>query len=603
MIPAPPPPPAPMEQRLILKANQLLCEEAVVDPATLVDEQMGVDAPKSVFFPGWENAWRYPIHVTIDLGAERKVTRLFFYIETGGGALAFSTGKPFAWSKEQTVPREGYQSWKEVKIDASTRYLRLTLPTPAAVPELLVYAGTGIATTGPKPKQKTPMKLPKSIVTMDQLIGTNAFIDDPIETITGVAGFVREYHSWSWDTENPDRQLRFQPSGAAGGNSWFFDDYYGKLKKAGVTVVPALQGNIAGKVFDSKPDPQQRTDYMFQFAARYGGKKRPDDALHLAPGQPRVSGLGLLKYIENGNELDKTWRGREGWFTPYELAELCAADKAAVELGDPTMKLALAGLAAMNIRYLDSMKHWADFRRGGRFPADVINLHHYCSDGVDQNFGKTGISPEAGELRRRLTEMVQWRDKNAAGCEVWLTEFGWDTDPRSPIHAPAIGSMDAQTVQAAWLLRSYLLLAAAGVDRAAMFMLRDVDSKGGGVFETCGLVTQKGEWKPKVSWFWVATLKNRLKGYSFAGDVPTRDKNVMALQFTSGKDEAIALWCPTSEDKTVANFALPVGMAKKADQVTFETGSTTGKTSPLSIASGKVRLTVTERPVLVFLKK
>lgn len=602
MIPAPPPPPAPMEQRIVLRADQLLCEEAVADPAPLVDEQTGVDAPKSVFFPGWENAWRYPIHVTIDLGGERKVTRLFFYIETGGGTVAFSTGKPFEWSKEQTVPRDGYLSWKEVKIDASTRYLRLTLPAPAAVPELLVYTDTSPFVPGPKPKQKSRIKLPQMATPMDQLIGTNAFIDDPIDTITGVAGFVREYHSWSWDTEHPDRQLRFQPSGAAGGNSWFFDDYYGKLKKAGVTVVPAIQGNIAGKVFDSKPDPLQREDYMFQFSARYGSKKRPDDKLHLAPGQPRVSGLGLLRYIENGNELDKTWRGRDGWFTPFELAELSAADRAAVKLGDPTMKLALAGLAAMNIRYLNAMKHWADHRHGGRFPADVINLHHYCSDGVDQNFGKTGISPEAGQLRRRLEEMVKWRDHNAIGCEVWLTEFGYDTDPRSPIHAPAIGKMDAQTVQAAWLVRSYLLLAAAGVDRAAMFMLRDVDSKGGGVFETCGLVTQKGEWKPKVSWYWVATLKNRLKGYRYAGDVPTGSKNVTALRFTRDKEEAIALWCPTSEDKTIADFALPLSTAKKADVVTLATGSTTGRLTSQNLTGGKLRLTVTERPILVFPK-
>ena len=99
-------PPAIVERRLVLRAEQLLCEEAVADPKTLIDEaEISGDpasgkggAPKSAFFPGWESPWRYPIHVTLDLGAEIDVTRLFFYIEGGGGSLGISTGTPFDWN-------------------------------------------------------------------------------------------------------------------------------------------------------------------------------------------------------------------------------------------------------------------------------------------------------------------------------------------------------------------------------------------------------------------------------------------------------------------------------------------------------------------------
>lgn len=42
---------------------------------------------------------------------------------------------------------------------------------------------------------------------------------------------------------------------------------------------------------------------------------------------------------------------------------------------------------------------------------------------------------------------------------------------------PQIGSYSPDEVQAQWLVRSYFEVAAAGADRAAMYMLRDVDQK------------------------------------------------------------------------------------------------------------------------------
>ena len=112
-----------------------------------------------------------------------------------------------------------------------------------------------------------------------------------------------------------------------------------------------------------------------------------------------------------------------------------------------------------------------------------------------------------------------------------MTEFGYDTNPASPIHAPKLGGLSAEEVQGAWLLRSYLALAAARIDRAAMFMFRDVKSDGGGVFETSGMVTEKGHWKPKPSYYYTATLKRRLAGIRYAGDIPSGNKDVLIYRF------------------------------------------------------------------------
>ena len=48
--------------------------------------------------------------------------------------------------------------------------------------------------------QAQTTELEISSIPMGQFIGTNAFIDDPLEKIK-VAGFIREYHPWSWDAE------------------------------------------------------------------------------------------------------------------------------------------------------------------------------------------------------------------------------------------------------------------------------------------------------------------------------------------------------------------------------------------------------------------
>lgn len=614
------------EQRIRLTPAMLLNETAVGDAAPLVDEQEVVGdpaggkgkAPSRPFFPGWGN-WQYPIHVLIDLGIKHRITRLFFYNETGQNEVTVSYGKPFVW-QTKPVKLDKYKDWVEAPMGVETRYLRITLKSPVSLPELVVY-GEQLESA---PKAPVPPKRRRTPPPIDQFIGLNGFIDDPLDKIATPTGFLREYHSWGWDVEAKDGKRRFQPSGAAGGNAWFFDDYYIGLKQRGVTVAPVLQQNaglFGNKNEEAKPVPEgkdteapasyaQHAAHLFQYAARYGSRKVDDALIDLAPGQPRKSGLGLLRYLENWNEPDKTWRERAGRFHPYELAAMSSADydghrgtlgkTVGIRNADPNMKLVMGGLAGMNLEYLRAMKFWADWNRDGEFPANVINLHHYSSDGDEQSFKTQGISPEADHLREKLATFVNWRDANLPDCELWLTEFGYDTNPKSPLHAPVIGSMNTEQVQAIWLIRSYLAIAAAGVDRAAMFMLRDVNSAGTGVFETCGLVTEKGRWEPKPSWFYTATLKKHLAGMRFGAAVSSGRDDVRIYRFDAekGKTSAFIVWCPTSEDKHVSGFRLPLN-SKNATKITFETGKAEGIPTPLRIENGALGLDVSETPIII----
>lgn len=461
---------------------------------------------------------------------------------------------------------------------------------------------------------------------LSDLIGVNAFIDDPLEKILPVGGLVREYHPLGWDFEAADHKRRWQPSGAAGGNAWFFDDFYGKLANGGATVCPVVWQSpdhlFPGNRTEGKPilvganaeDPQAyrvHAEHFFQIAARYGRRSVPDSDLDLGTGQLRKSGLGFLRYLEQWNEPDKTWETRAGRFEPNELAAMASDDydgdqgrmgpKVGIKAADPAMKLVMGGLAGLDLDYVKGMKAWADQHRGGSFPADVLNFHHYSSTGNEQGFKPDGqgISPEADHLREKMASLVQWRNQNLPRTEVWLSEYGYDTHPKSPLHAPKIGSLDGEHVQAAWLLRSVLALAAAGVDRSAMFMLRDTDSQGAGVFATCGLVTQKGEWRPKPSWTYLATFRRAMGSYRFDRIVQpeTRPVAVYAFRTDLGK-RAFAVWCPSSEDRRVVNYRLAV-TGKRVRVVTFRDDSVGGEVRPVPPAKGAVFLTVTETPTLV----
>src|SRR5207302_887000 len=92
-----------------------------------------------------------------------------------------------------------------------------------------------------------------------------------------------------------------------------------------------------GRDLDAKPipagaDSESPSSYaihaghLFQYAARYGSAHVDDALLKLGPGQPRVSGLGTLGYLEDWNEPDKTWKERAGRFSPYDLSAMCSAD-------------------------------------------------------------------------------------------------------------------------------------------------------------------------------------------------------------------------------------------------------------------------------------
>ncbi|HPC95400.1 MAG TPA: hypothetical protein PLU87_10680 [Sedimentisphaerales bacterium] len=591
--------------------------------------------PQTSYSNGWMN-WQlyYPLSVAIDLGVAHELSDICYFDVEGDGLLTVAYRDRGDWKELFADDLKQYRRWVSRKANVTTRYLRLTFANPGAqIAEVLLY-GTA---RGERPA--APPRAARERPLMDTFIGTNGFVDDPLERLAA-CGSLREYHHWQWDEGNtdasyrgyPDHELAWSPSWVSGpGWGWDFDAFYRQLKEAGIEVSPCLQGSalyVVGYNPDRRNDkpilpggdptrPESyvaHASYLFQFAARYGATAVDASLLKLKAGQPVRSGLGLVRYIENCNEPDKWWEGRDAHFLPAELAAMCSADydghrgtmghTVGVKNADPTMKLVLGGLARPDVEYLRAMKFWADLHRAGDMPFDVINLHHYSTDAGGQGGqATTGISPEADGLRERFARVVEWRDRCLPGKEVWVSEFGYDTNPKSVFRAPAIGSFSNEEVQAQWLVRSYLALAAAGVDRAQQFMLRDVDAQNTEKFSSSGLTTEKrNSHQPKPSWYYVATLRHVLAGTRFDCEIESGDDRVRIYRFRSDDPSprhVYAIWCPTANQKEVQGFSFAMPEAAAATLIALQPDSTTGQKTQLHFDNHRIEIDVTERPVFI----
>jgi hypothetical protein len=475
-------------------------------------------------------------------------------------------------------------------------------------------------------------------------VGVDGFIGDPTDWLAAI-GNVREYHDWQWSEGNgsstypgyPDNQNSF----SLFNGFWDWDAYFGGLKAKGVFGYPVFQGSVPWlNVAAVPPVPKDASvsepasyaahaDEMFQYAARYGSTKVADSLLKLASGQTRLSGLGFLQYIEDWNEEDAWWVLANGQpvFTPDVYAAMASADCDAdqgrmgktlgMKQADPSMKCVMGGLAGKGTpntvwetdieQYLDGVRAWAATHRSGDFPADVINVHYYSfgPDAAGTPNPRPAVSPEDDHVTEVMARLRTYRDANLPGKELWLTEFGYDTDPQSVLHAPALGMQSADTVQGQWLIRYYLSVMAAGFDRAFLFVSHDgcsgADASCPTQFETSGLTIGPGQTDMKPAYYFIATFRSRLSHLAWAGVVASGNPLVMIHKFKDPNSSkgAYVVWAPTSNATVVPGFVLPIGSATTATAVTLTDLSMIGTEAALAPAVGAVTLEVSETPTIV----
>ena len=419
---------------------------------------------------------------------------------------------------------------------------------------------------------------------------------------------------------------------------------------------------------------------MFQHAARYGSNADIQaNLVRVAPGTEKKIGLGLIKYYENWNEPNAYWETMGvRQFSGATFAAMTSADydghmnsmgpDAGIKTADPNAKLVMGGLVGfptegefsnMNdetLQFLYDMMKWFDKNRSEkewlkhndsldgyvRYPFDVMNGHYYSPDSgrcPDGNIASTGISPESDLVYEKMKSFVAFSHKYFPEAEVWLSEFGWETsgmmtsrfsathefEKDGVIHNPGINAgFDRYDVQANWLLREYLILAAAGIDRAQQYMLynagrKDDDPLGGSMHESDGFVDAgvnggvnkdplDTAWK-KPSWYYVNTLAYWLGDFRFNNEIKYGGRgfsqnhadNLTVFEFKKENgDLAYALWLNSSFGAAAkTSYALDAGAAKYALLIEIGREERQGLTTLLDIIDGKVTVEASEIPIFV----
>ncbi len=427
-------------------------------------------------------------------------------------------------------------------------------------------------------------------------------------------------------------------------------------------------------------------DWVYQFTKKFGNSNVNLGTFKAALNEPSASiniGTNKVGYVELWNEPNKYWFDNDiaYHFSGEEYAALtCAAYYGRDGLGgnltatagttqpvpttssyalgirnaDPNMRVVIGGTAG--IRDLDSdfitnVKSWFTNHTDpiiNIFPFDVINLHHYNStkwDGIQLGqIETTAQSPESDhwvingvdkKFKQRLKDIKTLVDASFTGRELWLSEFGFDTNENSPYRTPNITTngftSDRQEVQGQWLLRGYMEIAAAGWDRAMQFCIRDENpndapADGQGVFKASGMVRAKelGH-APKKSYYYVHSMKEILRNTKFDVELSTNpnatdELNPRVMRFKADKttlspnvfgDYVYSVWLPTSDNKKALNQKIYLGstlgaVTANATLVTLQVGDLNGARTSLMVSSDNSGYYVTipevsERPVFFIL--
>ena len=637
----------PTPEKIKIVKDMIINDAGLENPANFFcefdkvgDPLNGIEGEAPTVHPRHDTWWigQTDLSFTVELDGTFEISCIYFYNNSGDHSARVRMGTPFTWEYDKEFIQKK-QEWSKLDVGYQTQYINFTFNNNDAPSEILVY--------GYKVKENeltVPERKPHKRIKLNKFVGINGFVNDA-DDISRVASYIREYHPWTW-TCVPDKENTALSPNPSTNLRWDFDDFYRRRYTYGIDMCPTL---TVGRDYNPKDKSCDTThpsayvsyaSYLFQYVARYGHNKDIDPSLiKVVDGQEKKIGLGYMSYVEPLNEPNGTWMGRDLYFTPFELAALLSMcydghegmyKNVGVKQADPSFKMSMSGLAGVNYDYLRAMAFWSKYnRKDGKLPFDAINMHHYCGKSVDlagitkkvdvnlDERGDTnqkvyvGISAEEGDIVGVLSKIADWRDRYAPELEYWLTEFGWDTnqDYKTSTSAHAYGEYTGRQVQAMWLVREYLMLSSANIERAAMYMSRDCgpEETSVGKYATSGLVRFPIELGPKCviqgnkkdSFYYVYTLKNLIKDTYFDGELDTENTNVKIFKYVTDHNKSkYALWCPTSDGTKVPGYKLhlPEGEYKLVE---FINESVYGKQTKLEYKNGYVTVDISENAIFV----
>jgi hypothetical protein len=461
-------------------------------------------------------------------------------------------------------------------------------------------------------------------------------IYEPKMALLNTFSAVRQYLQWS-KIEYEKGNYTFNPSHDG---SWNLDIINQRCKQDGIVMLADIKDqptwlmytypssewnnqNIPMPYGTVRDDPASyilQAKAAFQFAARYGSNTKVNPALVKVatwsrwtndPANVVEIGLNTINYIECDNERDKWWLGPQAQQTPEEYAANMSAfydgnlgklgKDAGVKNADPNIKVVMGGLATANVAYVNAMIAWCKKYRGLKADGsvnlcfDVINYHWYSNNGnvLTNTVATTGVAPELNPGGTVADGFVKLAASLPSHPEVWITEAGYDINPKSTQRAIAIGNKSAQVTQADWNLRTALMYMRHGINRLFFYQLFDDVTNGPITFQTAGMANADVTRRPSL--YYIAQVSQLMGNYTYSA---TLNSDPLVDKYMSGTNTMYALMIPDQKGRT-GNYTLNLATSKQAYVYTLSTTSTTINKKLVNVTGGKLTLTVTETPQFV----
>jgi hypothetical protein len=330
-----------------------------------------------------------------------------------------------------------------------------------------------------------------------------------------VCTWVRDYHPVPWDLEKDTGVLPEWPF-AKNRVSW--EQVYGSWHKAGLRTSACLMIDEMQK--DWKDLPRDARAYAKSFAQNFGpGGKYP-----------------FVEWVEIGNE--------PGLYDDAAYRVVFEAMARGIREGNPKLKIMPCNTE------MESDRYWKGVHvlKGFEDLYDGLQIHRYAiAEGWPvwrRSYPEDAKVPYLSAIQK----LLDWRDANAKGKPVWVTEFGWDCSTQKPDPkgewAKWVGSTDDE--QARWIVRSFLIFARMGVDKAFVYFFNDDDKP---QLHACSGLTRNFE--PKPAYHAVAWMLKSLGRLHFRRALRESMEEGYVYEFapdTTGEDPVFAVWHPTREN-------------------------------------------------------
>lgn len=408
---------------------------------------------------------------------------------------------------------------------------------------------------------------------MREFVGINGHtVQFKPELYAPTCRWVRDYHPVQWDLGTNTAEAAPFPFAK---NRVDWSKVYGSWRAKEWSIDVSLMFESIKRTNWTDIESDAKT-YGRDFAREFGpsGKRRLVDA------------------VEIGNE--------PGDWSDADYTRMFRAMAEGLREGDPKLKIATCNLTTgKSGRYEKSVSCVAPFPQ----LYDVLNVHSYAQL---ENWPTWRRSfPEDTRLPKYLQDVeavCRWRDTNAPGKPVWLTEFGYDSStkpaPKSGDAAKWVGVTDEQ--QAQWLVRSLLVFSAMPVEHAFIYFFDDKDKPS---FHASSGITRN--FQPKPSFHALAHLQRVLGDYRFQHTVTNVPGELRIQEYQHGGDAkkfVWAVWSPTGHGRTASVQLRDFPGRLRSEQrmpLTTTVEMALDQPTPMS-ASGSWRFDVTESPLYLF---